>query len=495
MKANLPWLSPILALAAAATLAGCGGKEKSSQRDLADVGYQLTEADWFRAAASDDPAAMDKFLKGGIGIGAKNAEGNTALHVAAAAGAQKAAKFLLDRKMGVDERGAGGRTPLMEAVRAGQRDMVRWLLRQGADPKLKDAEGYKPLMLAVKEGRSELIGDLASTDRDDLDGALLAAALLGKASVIDELTKYGASVYASMDDGRTALMVAAENGHHEAAKLLVDIGANRFNKDADGHTAAELASAAGHEDLAKMLLSEASQQEFTLKSEEQIGKEMTTFVDHADPEDAPQGTSASGSTGAGGGGTAPRHRDREVAVAIEGKALGTSAGTEAPAPKPNSLGLVMRHFRQRELPIEVRHVEGSSARLQVQGGGIAREVKVAEGETIPGSRLKVIRVQRRFESVKDSANQPAEVSIVEVEDTNTGVRRNLIAGTPSSAHDPVALVEDAATGKRYLASPGQHFTGADGSRYTVADVRPNQIVIENKETGAVQTLPLRGPRG
>ncbi|MGC4017339.1 MAG: ankyrin repeat domain-containing protein [Luteolibacter sp.] len=491
MKANLLRLSPLLMLAAAVPLVGCGGKEKASQRDLSDVGYQLTEADWFRATGADDPAAMDKFLKGGIAIDAKNAEGNSALHVAAAAGAQKAAKFLLDRKVPVDVTGAGGRTPLMEAVRAGQRDMVRWLLRQGADPKAKDAEGYKALMLAVKEGRAEVISDLAATDRDDLDGALLAAALLGKASVIDELTKYGASVYARMDDGRTALMVAAENGHTEAAKLLVDIGANRFTKDEEGHTAAEIATSAGHADLAKMLLSEQSQQEFTLQSDEQIGKEMTTFVDHADPEEAADTGAIHRPEPTGGSPGNPRHRD--TAVTIEGSSIGRSS--EGGAPQTPALGLVMRHFRQRELPIEVRHVEGTSARLEVRGGGSPREVKVSEGDTIPGSRLKVIRVQRRFESVKDSPNQPAEVSIVEVEDTTTGMRRNLIAGTPSSAHDPVALVEDAATGKRYLASPGQHFTGADGNRYTVADVRPNQIVIENKETGSVQTLPLRGPRG
>ncbi|BCU79778.1 ankyrin repeat domain-containing protein [Luteolibacter sp. LG18] len=492
MKANLQRLPRILLLATAVTLAGCGDKEKASKRDLSDAGYQLTENDWFRAAADDDAAALEKFLRGGIALGAKNPEGNTALHVAAAAGAQKAAKFLLDRKLAIDEPGAGGRTPLMEAIRAGKVDMVRWLLRQGANPKAKDAEGYKPLMLAVKEGRAEMIGDLAASDRDDLDGALLAAALLGKAAVIDELTKYGASVYARMDDGRTALMVAAENGHAEAAKLLVDIGSNRFTKDPEGHTAADLAAAAGHADLAKQLSSEPGQQDFALKSDEQIGKEMTSFVDEAEAGDAP--------VDAGTGSSSPKARQgrpHDPAVAIEGRALGVSSpvgAAPATSPATGPVGLVMRHFRQRELPIEVQHVEGTTARLQVRGGG-AREIKVSEGEVIPGSRLKVIRVQRRYESVKDSAAKPAEVSIVEVEDTASGVRRNLIAGTPSSAHDPVALVEDAATGQRYLASPGQRFTGADGSHYTVADVRPNQIVIENKETGAVQTLPLRGPRG
>ncbi|WP_193214762.1 hypothetical protein, partial [Luteolibacter marinus] len=82
----------------------------------------------------------------------------------------------------------------------------------------------------------------------------------------------------------------------------------------------------------------------------------------------------------------------------------------------------------------------------------------------------------------------------EVEDTGNGSRRELVSGLASTAHDPVALVEDAA-GRRYLAKAGQKFQGADGAEYVVDDVRPNQIVIENKSTGGVLTVPLRGPRG
>jgi hypothetical protein len=58
----------------------------------------------------------------------------------------------------------------------------------------------------------------------------------------------------------------------------------------------------------------------------------------------------------------------------------------------------------------------------------------------------------------------------------------------------VALVEDA-SGKHYVARAGQEFRGADGVDYVVVDVRPNQMVIENRGTGEVITAPLRGPRG
>ena len=74
-------------------------------------------------------------------------------------------------------------------------------------------------------------------------------------------------------------------------------------------------------------------------------------------------------------------------------------------------------------------------------------------------------------------------------------RVSLPAGVPAGAHDPVALVEDAATGKRYTAVPGQRFKSAGGAQFIVSDVRPDQMVIEDAATGAVQTIPLRGPRG
>jgi hypothetical protein len=57
------------------------------------------------------------------------------------------------------------------------------------------------------------------------------------------------------------------------------------------------------------------------------------------------------------------------------------------------------------------------------------------------------------------------------------------------------LIEDSATGRRYTATPGQKFKSADGATFIISDVRPNQIVIEDTASGAVQTIPLRGPRG
>jgi hypothetical protein len=154
----------------------------------------------------------------------------------------------------------------------------------------------------------------------------------------------------------------------------------------------------------------------------------------------------------------------------------------------------MRHYRERELPVEVSTVEKETATLAIRGSS-RREVKVRAGDIIPGSNLVVMRVQRRMEDSKLNLGQPMEVSVVEVRDNATGATRSLISGVPANAHDPLALVEDSSTGRRYTAKPGQRFKSKDGAEFIISDVRPNQIVIEEAASGATQTIPLRGPRG
>jgi ankyrin repeat protein len=496
-------------------LASCKKRGETLQSDLGEAGYQLTDAEWFRASRENDAAALKKFIVAGFKPDLRNPDGDSALHVAASAGAHASADFLLSRALAVDLRGAAECTPLMAAVMADQTGMVGWLLRQGADPRLKDKDGFMPLMLAVREGSGGAVGELAPYNREDLDAALLLASLVGRADVIDSLTNYGASVYARMEDGRTPLMIAAENGHKEAVELLLDIGAGRYTMDPDGRTAVELAQAAGHVEIAAMIAREPLADELTLESPEQVAAAMDTFVDTAiaksfsDPAlvenagvtsissadavvlDVPAGpamqrASSQPIEGQTLSSPMPAQPIRQVASA---NARDTNVSSAFPLPP-----LVMRHYRERQVPIQVQSVQGETATVTIPGA-TTRQVKVRAGETIPGSRLAVVRVRRRMEDSKLSAGRPMEVSVVDVRDTSTGTTREWISGISSNAHDPVALVEDSATGKRYVASPGQRFMAADGTAYIVSDVRPNQMVIEEVSTGAAQTIPLRGPRG
>lgn len=472
---------------------GCRDSKESAREELQQSGYDLTPEAFFRAAESDDTSNLAALIENGIALETRDADGNTALHRAAAAGMKKSADFFLDQGVAVDVLGADERTPLMMAVLKGSPEMVRYLLSQKADPLKKDAKGYRPLMLAVSQDRADMVRELAAYDRQDLDVALLVASLEGKASVIDELTNYGASIYARMEDGRTPLMLAAENGHIEAVEMLLEIGANRFSMDSDGRIAADVAREAGHNELAARLSEAPTEAEFELEEPADLGAEMLASVTEA--EDAPAADHVevlpNPTQGEGSPDKLPHEMkspallDGVTLTAAPEKTGSESSNIEAPAP------VVMRAFSQKELPLRVESVDEETATMRISGGGVQR---VETGTVIPGSRLKIVSVQTRMQETKDSNAGPTEVSVVEVEDTDSGRRRELVSGIASTAHDPVALVEDA-SGDRYLAKAGQRFRGADGSDYLVNDVRPNQMVIENLTTGEVRTVPLRGPRG
>lgn len=497
----------VLAMAAtccALPTSGCRKRSETVKSDLGEAGYQLTAEDWFRASRGNDVEALKKFAAGGFSAETRDGAGDSALHAAAASGAIDAGNFLLNRGLSVDLVGAKGRTPLMAAVIANQTEMVRWLLRQGADPKLKDSEGFRPLMLAVREGSSGAVIELAPYDREDLDPALLLAALVGKEEVIDALTNYGASVYAKMDDGRTALMIAAQNGHEKSVKLLLDIGSSRYTKDPDGRTAAEIATEAGFPAIAALIVRDPLPGELALESPEEIAEQMDSYVDAAATPEVAASEAVDEKVEDGHHGKA-----RTAAVTIEGKVLSRSVaegqgeavvlneGRKRPLESKVSFSmppLVMRAYREREVPVNVETVRGNSAKFRIEGVK-PRSVALRVGDKLPGSSLVVVRVQRRMEDSKLNPGGQAEISVVEMRDESSGVTREWIAGVPSQSHDPVALVEDSVTGRRYIASPGQRFASEDGSEFLVTAVRPNQMVIEDVASGEVRTIPLRGPRG
>lgn len=494
-------------------------RQEVTREELSEAGYGLDREDYFRAAQSDDLKALKRMLSGGIALDARDSTGRSALHAAAGAGAMGSIDFLLDQGMEVDVIDDMGRTPMMEAALRSTPETLRYLLRQGADPSIKDKDKYKPMMLVVKEGRHEMVAELALYVREDLDDALLVAAIMGQAKVIDELTNFGASIYARLEDGRTPLMLAAQNGQREAVEMLLAIGANRFAMDSEGRMATDLAKLGDHEDLALRLADDPEEGDFELSDPAELGVEMVSMVEQAGGENRSRSGVEVGEDlpvneelASAGAWSIPEdeglpmsslsQRPQGGVDSLEGATLemrvqrpaknatDTAAGNEVLV--PNRPPVVMRSYREKELPMRVESVKDDSVTIRLAGG---EKVEVAEGKTIPGSSLKVIRVERKMLSGKENQGDPVEVSVVEVSDPRTGEKRELITGLPALAHDPLALVEDSASGRYYLARTGQKFSSVDGDEYRVTDVRPNQVIIENLKTRETTTISLRGPQG
>lgn len=516
----------------------CRKKSETVEKQVREAGYAVTTEGWFDAIRNDDVPVMKKMVSGGFDEKTTGPEGNSGLHVAAESGTFKAAEYLLNRGFQIDVKNSAGKTPLMSATTADRPEMVRWLLKQGADPKLKDNEGFMALMLAVTNDRSEVVEELATYHAEDLDSAVLLASLVGHPEVIDTLTNYGGSVYARMEDGRTPLMLAAENGHHEAVAILMDIGASRFASTESGETAQSLAVSNGHGEIAAMIEKGFGGQELALESEEEVAEAMTEYLEEFLPENPGSGNldpslalnetnqdgsatgalagaalgrepgenSETGSTGnSGTTGSTPSESESGATVGasvkkLEGArispptAVRAEENSDVALNETKEIPLVMRRYHQRELPVEFKQVSGNVASLRLAGAE-PKDVQVEEGQAIPNSRLVVVKVTTRMETGKLNNSQPVEVGVVVVEDQDSGQRREWVAGRPASAHDPVALVEDAVTGQRYIAKEGQKFSSEDGREFVVNDVRPNQLIIEDTTTGEVRTLRLRGPRG
>lgn len=116
--------------------------------------------DIFEAAALDRNAMVRALVSREPALtGARDAQGWSALHHAAAHDAVRAAADLLGSGWPVDANTGEGSatTPLHAAVIAGAVEACRLLLRSGADPNARRGGGETPLMLAGARGSREIV--------------------------------------------------------------------------------------------------------------------------------------------------------------------------------------------------------------------------------------------------------------------------------------------------------------------------------------------------
>lgn len=141
----------------------------------------LAEAD------EDLPDLARRLIRAKCAVDARDRDGRSALHAAAASGHVGITQTLLAAGAAVDARAGDGSTPLIAAARAGANAVIAALARAKADPNLADADGTDALMAAA-----------ASTAADE--------------ATIEALLKLGADRTRRDRDGRTAVDRAVAAG-------------------------------------------------------------------------------------------------------------------------------------------------------------------------------------------------------------------------------------------------------------------------------------------
>ena len=168
---------------------------------------------------------------------------------------------LLKLPLDPDETDANGSSALRMAASSGHESVARLLLEAGANKDLATNDGSTALMLASENGHLEVVRLLLESGADkDLanvvgDTALMLASENGHLEVVRLLLESGADKdLADTDNGVTALMLASENGHLEVVRLLLESGADKNMAMNDGRTANMLASQEGQIEVVRLLL-------------------------------------------------------------------------------------------------------------------------------------------------------------------------------------------------------------------------------------------------
>ena len=212
------------------------------------------------AAIKNNVAEVRRLLDNGANLNQANANGNTALMLAAFAGHSQIAKALLDGDANPNYVDEGGWTALMNAAFSGHFDVVKVLLDNGADPSQAIANGFTALMFAARKGHPQIVKALlnggANPNHANTVGrtALMFAAIPGHTRIVKALLDAGANPNQASVHGFTALIAAMSTGSPQTAKALLDAGANPNQAEANGSTALMIAAYNGHAQIVKALL-------------------------------------------------------------------------------------------------------------------------------------------------------------------------------------------------------------------------------------------------
>lgn len=171
------------------------------------------------AAFVQNPDVIKILIKAGADVNAKDNNGLTPLMRAVKEENLDALKILIEAKANVNAKDNEGFTPLLWATRKNTKtDVIKLLIKSGADVNAKNNEGYTPLQWAVVERKSDVFKDILLKSGGEM-GSIKGADLRNCGQFLNYAVNPGVNVMAPMFRN-TFLQVKSEQSLKSYFKLI-----------------------------------------------------------------------------------------------------------------------------------------------------------------------------------------------------------------------------------------------------------------------------------
>ena len=153
----------------------------------------------------------------------------------------------------------------------------------------------------------------------------------------------------------------------------------------------------------------------------------------------------------------------------------------------------LKEYTEVRLPVVLRNVQAGTAEIERLDEGGGKREKVRNGETLRGLGLKVAKVESRVDT--DKHGEKIDMSQLVLEDTGNKSRLVLVKDLPvkTSATSATLVSPDGQTTLKVKDGETFEWPAEPGTTYKVVDMRQDQVVVKQVESGTMWTVPKTEP--
>ena len=238
---------------------GCAQKTADVAQTQATSLY--SEATLVDAVKAGDIALVSKHLKAKINPNAKDAAGESLLHISVNTNDDKMISLLIENSADINTLNNLGLTPFHLAVTKNAQSMIELLLANGASTDVLNTAGFAAIHTATKNNQLVIIKMILKQNANDIKlrsqkglTPLLVAISSGHFKIIKYYLKNKANLKAKTNDGLTALQLAMHSNSLQTLDFLLKKGAKLEQVTATGKTLLHLASESGSLKIVRFLV-------------------------------------------------------------------------------------------------------------------------------------------------------------------------------------------------------------------------------------------------